>query len=94
MNIMISINGRHFHEASMTKVFIAAWENYTRRPFATLAMRYRDFSERLSTPTAALFGNDMLAVHRRGLLMFVIFVMDSNACEGMFENKANPSRFI
>ena len=36
----------------------------------------------------------MLAVHRKGLLMFAKFVIDSNACEGMFGTKTNASRFI
>ena len=79
-----------FHEASLTKVFIAAWENYPRRLFATLAMRYSDFSDRLSTPTAASSRNNVFAVHRKRLLTFVMFVMDSNACEGLFGIKTNP----
>ena len=83
-----------FHEASLTKVFIAAWENYPRRLFATLAMRYSDFSERLSAPAAASSRNNVFAVHRKGLLMFVMFVMDSNTCEGVFGIKTNTSRFI
>ena len=69
-----------FHEASLSKVFIAAWENYPRRLFATLAMRCIDFSERLSAPGAASSRNNVFAVHRKGPLMFVMFVMDSNAC--------------
>ena len=32
-----------FHEASLTKIFIAAWENYPRMLFAALAMLYSDF---------------------------------------------------
>ena len=83
-----------FHEASLIKVFIAAWEKYPSRLFASFTTRYSDFSERLSTATAVLFGNNVFAVHRRGLLMFVKFVMDSNACEGMFGIKSNPSPFI
>ena len=83
-----------FHEASLTKVFIAAWENYPRRLFAMLAMRYSDFSERLSAPAAASSRNNVFAVHRKGLLMFVMFVMDSNACEGIFGIKTNTSRFV
>ena len=69
------------HKASLIKVFIAAVENYARRLYTSLTMRYSDFSERLSTTTAALFGNNVFAVHRRGLLMFVKLVMDSNAGE-------------
>ena len=78
------------HEASLTKVFIAAWKNYPRRLFATLAMRY-NFSERLSAPAAASSRNNMFTVDRKGLLMFVMLVIDSNACEEMFGIKINPS---
>ena len=59
-----------------------------------LAMRYSDFSDRLSTPTAAASRNNVFVVHRKGLFVFVMFVIDSNACEGMFGIKTNPSRFI
>ena len=72
------------HEASLTRIFIAAWENYPRMLFATLAMRYSDFTDKLSTPTAASSRNNVFAVHRKGLLMFHMFVMDSNACEGIW----------
>ena len=82
-----------FHEASPTKVFIPAWEKYPRRLSATLAMRYKDFSDRLSTPTAASSRNKGFAVHRKGILTFVMFVMDSDDCEGMFGIKTNVSRF-
>ena len=92
--ILIQARFVTFHEASVTKVFIAAWENYPRRLFATLAMRYSDFSERLSAPAAALSRNNVFAVHGKGLLMFVMFVMDYNACEGMFGIETNPSRCI
>ena len=92
--ILIQARFVTFHEASVTKVFIAAWENYPRRLFATLAMRYSDFSERLSAPAAASSRNNVFAVHRKWLLMFAMFVMDSNACEGMFGIKTNPPRFI
>ena len=61
---------------------------------ATLAMRHRDFSERFLAPAAASSINNLFAVHRKGLLMFAMFVMDSKACEGMFVIKTNPSRFI
>ena len=61
---------------------------------ATLAMRYSDFSDRLSTPTAASSRNNVFAVHRKGLLTVDMFVMDSDACEGMFGIKTNISRFI
>ena len=57
-------------------------------------MRYSDFSDRLSVPTAASPRNNMFAVHRKGLLTFVMFVMDSDACEGMFGIKTSLSRFI
>ena len=92
----ISIQARFvtFHEASVTKVFIAARENYPRRLFATLAMRYSDFSERLSAPAAASSRSNVFAVHRRELLMFVMLVMDSDACEGMFGTKSIRSRCI
>ena len=83
-----------FHEASSTKVSTPAWENYPRWLFATLAKRYNDFYDRLSTPTAASSKNNVFAVHRKGLLMFVMFVMDSDACEGMFGIRTNLSRFI
>ena len=83
-----------FHEASLTKVCIPAWENYPRRLFATLAMRYNDFSERLSAPVAASSRSNVFVVHRKGLLMFAMFVLDSNACEGLFGIKTNPPRFI
>ena len=83
-----------FHEAPLTKVFIAALKNYPRRLFATLAVQYSDFSERLSAPTAASSRNNVLEVHRKGLLMFVMFVLDSNSCKGMFGITANASRFI
>ena len=83
-----------FHEASLTKVFIAAWENYPRRLFATLATRYSHFSERLSAPAAASSRHNVFAVHRKGLLMFVMYVMDFNACEGVFGINTNTSRFI
>ena len=82
-----------FHGASLTKVFIAAWENYPRRLFTALSMRYSDFSE-ISAPAAALSRNNVFAVHRKRLLMFVMFVMDSNACEGIFGIKTNTSRFV
>ena len=83
-----------FHEASFTKVFIAARENYIRRVFAKLMMRYSDFSERLSAPAAVSSRNSVFAGHRKGLLMFVMFVIDSNACERMFGIKTNTSCFI
>ena len=83
-----------YHEASLIKVFIAVWENYPRKLFATLAVRYTAFSERLSAPAAASSRNNVFAVHRKWLLMFAMFVMDSNACEGMFGIKTNPPRFI
>ena len=83
-----------FHEASLTKVFMPAWENYPRRLFATLAMRYNDFSERLSAPVAASSRSNVFVVHRKGLLMFAMFVLDSNVCEGLFGIKTNPPRFI
>ena len=83
-----------FHDASLTKVFKAAWENYPKRVLATLAMRYSDFSARLLAPAAASSRSNVFAVHRKGLLVFVLFVMDSNACEGMFGIKANHSRLI
>ena len=53
-----------------------------------------DFSDRLSMPSAASSRNNVFAVHRKGLLMFVMFVMDSDACEGMFGIQTNLSRFI
>ena len=58
-----------------------------------LAMRYSDFSDRLSTPTAVP-SRSMFVVHRKWLFVFVMFVIDSNACEGMFGIKTNPSRLI
>ena len=57
-------------------------------------MRYSDFSKRLSAPAAASSRNNVFAVHRNGLMMFVMFVMDSNACEGMFGIKSNRSGCI
>ena len=71
-----------FHEASVTKVFIAAYGNYHRRLFVTLGMRHSDFSERLSAPAEASSGNNVLAVHGKGLFMFAMFVMDSNLVKG------------
>ena len=59
-----------------------------------LALRYSDFSARLSAPAAASSRNKVFAVHLNGLLMFVMFVMDSNACEWISGTKTNPSRFI
>ena len=59
-----------------------------------LAMRYSDFSERLSAPAAASPRNSVCAVHGKGLLMLVMFVMDSDACEAMLGIKTNSSRFI
>ena len=81
------------HEASLTKIFIAAWENYPRMLFATLAMQYSDSSDKLSTPTAASLRNNVFAVHGKLLLMFHMFVMECNACEGI-GMKTNPSCFI
>ena len=78
-----------FHEASLTKVFTAAWKNYPRRLFATLAMRYSDFSERLSAPVAASSRNNVFVVQRKAFLIFM-FVMDSNACGGMFGINPRP----
>ena len=83
---------------SLTKVFIAAWENQPQEVLrnASDAVRFpnSDFSERLSAPVAASSRNNVFAFHRKGLLMFVTFVMDSNAFEGMFGIKTNPSRLI
>ena len=59
-----------FHEASLTKVFIAAWENYPRKIFATLAMRYSVFSERLLAPAAASSRNNVFAAHRQGRILW------------------------
>ena len=57
-------------------------------------MRYNDFSERLSAPVAASSRSSVFVVHRKGLLMFAMFVLDSNVCEGLFGIKNNPPRFI
>ena len=57
-------------------------------------MRYSDFSVRLLAPAAASSRTNVFAVHRKGIMVFVLFVMDSDACEGMFGIKANPSRLI
>ena len=83
-----------FHETSLANVYIAARENYPRRLFATLTMRYSGSSERISALAVASSRNNVFAVHRNRLLMCVVFVMDSNACEGMYGIKTNHSRFI
>ena len=83
-----------FHEDSLTKAFIPAWEDYSRRLFATLAMLYSDFSDRLSTPTAASSRNNVFTVHRKELLPFAMFVIDYDACEVMFGIKTNLSCLI
>ena len=59
-----------------------------------LAMRYSDFSDGSSTPTAVRSRNNVFVVHGKGLFVFVMFVIDSNVCEGMFGIKTNTSRFI
>ena len=59
-----------------------------------LAMRYSDFSDRLSTPTADPSRNNVFVLHKKWVFVFVMFVIASSDCEGMFGIKTNPSRFI
>ena len=49
-----------------------------------LAIRFTASSEKLSTPTAGSSINNASVVLEKWLLTFVMSVMDSNVCEGMF----------
>ena len=65
------------------KVFIAAWKNCPRRPSSMRTIRYTAFSDVVNAE-GSFIEKQGVCSSLKGRLMFVMSVIDSNVCEGVF----------